>query len=183
MRLPLSMLIAYDVNDVVIATLEVCIAYNDSGEAVGLVDFAAHELAAGELIDIWTVEGAAGSKTWPEWIDPRGWTVERAGPPGKKRIEALVHPNGHRRERAAIEAAIEERIAQANGKPADIRDIVGGPDRPLILDDDGVTVGRTVSGSPKHLSLIAAEQPASDRSEVPVDTAAPPSDALVGNTG
>lgn len=83
-------------------------------------------------------------------------------------IKALVHKkSGHRRIRADIEAAIAERInekkvkakkegdevrkkAKALGlppdgipdpepEPADVRDIVGGPDRPLQLDENGRT--------------------------------------------
>lgn len=86
-----------------------------------------------------------GSKVWPECLGGRAieFRVELAGPPGNKRIAALVHKqSGHRRERAEIEAKIMARIEEAHGKPADIRDLVGGPDRPLKLDEDGKTKPR-----------------------------------------
>ena len=151
----LTMLLAYDATGNVIATLDYMTARNDEGDVVGLVDFAAHEEAGGKLRDVWNVAGAAGSATWPEWLGGRAhdFTVELDG----TRIRALVHKaGGHRRERAAIEAAIVERIAAANGEPADIRDIVGGPDRPLILDDEGRSHQRTLtSGTPKNLPLVS----------------------------
>ena len=136
----LSMLVAYDASGDILATLDYMVAKDDSGEPVGLVDFDAHEQVGGEMTDVWMVEGADGSKVWPEWLGSRAhdFRVELDGPPGRKRISALVHKiSGQRRERAAIEAAIAARIAAANGEPADIRDIVGGPDRPLRLDDEG----------------------------------------------
>jgi len=114
---------------------------------VGLVDFEAHEEAGGKFRQIWNVAQAAGSTTWPEWIGPRAhdFTVELDG----QRIAALVHKkSGHRRERAEIEAVIEDRIQKANGKPADIRDVVGGPNRPLLLDENGRTKARTKAKRP-----------------------------------
>lgn len=158
----LTMLVAYDADGDVVATLDHLVATDEAGYVIGLVDFDAHELTGGELTDVWQVAGAVGSKTWPEWIGGRvyDFRVELTGPPGAKRISALVHvghpvrtvggillpalpASGHRRERAAIEAAIAQRIeAAAEGQPADIRDIVGGPDRPLLLDDKGRTALR-----------------------------------------
>lgn len=127
-------LLAYDADGDVVATLDYVVRYAEDGKPLGLVDFLAHEEAGNEHTAIWRVEGAAGSKAWPEYLGSRAheYRVERAGQPGKKRAEALVHKvTGERRERAAIEARIADRIAKANGQPADIRDIVGGPDRPL----------------------------------------------------
>lgn len=168
-------LLAYDADGNVIATLDHVVARDDQGHAIGLIDFAAHEAAGGHLTDVWQVEHAAGSGTWPEWLSMRAhdFRVE-VGP--DKRIAALVHKtSGHRRERAAIEAAIEQRMAATradweahqpvgpNGTavaagdppPTDIRDLVGGPDRPLVLDEEGRTVGRTVvSGTPAHLPVV-----------------------------
>jgi len=137
----LSMLIAYDGTGNIIATLDQMVGLGEHGEVVGLIDFAAHEAADGELTDIWQVPEASGSGTWPEWLGSRAhdFTVERAN----GRISALVHKTGgHRRERASIEAAIAERIAAAGEQPADIRDLVGGPDRPLLLDEKGRTKAR-----------------------------------------
>lgn len=151
-----DMLIAYDAGGNVLATLDYLVKY-DTDEArspLGLIDFAGHEAAGGKLRDIWEVPGAAGSGTWPEWIGGRAYDfkVELTS----KKITALVHKtSGHRRERAGIEAEIAKRIEQAAGKPADIRDVVGGPTRPLILDAEGKTVGRSVqSGPPAPLPLV-----------------------------
>lgn len=153
------MLLAYDDEGNVIATLDYAVAKDEQGRVTGLIDFEAHELAGGEMTDVWRVEGAKGSKTWPEWIGGKAhdFRVELDGPAGGKRIKALVHvgcpegrdekgnvipaipPSGHRRERAAIEEVVAGRITAANGEPADLRDLLGGPDRSLLLHDDGTT--------------------------------------------
>ncbi len=137
----LTMLVAYDAAGAIVATLDHLVARNAAGEVVGLIDFEAHESAGGKLRDVWDVGAAAGSGTWPEWLGARAhdFKVEL----GAGKVVALVHrTSGHRRARAAIEAAIKGRIKAAQGEPADIRDIVGGPDRPLHLDDDGRTLPR-----------------------------------------
>lgn len=153
----LAMLIAYGAGGDVIATLDYMVAKDPEGRVVGLVDFGAHEAAGGDMLEVWQVDGAKGSKAWPEWIGSRAheFRVELAGPAGRKRISALVHKtSGHRRERAAVETAIADRISA--GDPADIRDLVGGPELPLLLDDDGRTRGRTAppSGTPASLPLV-----------------------------
>ncbi len=153
----LTMLLAYNAAGDVIATLSYMVMRDEGGDPIGLVDFDAHEQAGGELTDVWTVDDAAGSKTWPEWLGGRAsdFRVELAGPPGRKRIVALVHKtSGHRRERAAVETAIAERVARAVDETADIRDIVGGPDRPLVLGDDGRKVKR-VQQPPSTLPVVA----------------------------
>lgn len=144
-----GMLIAYDADGNVVATLDYMVATDDDGNTVGLVDFAAHEDAGGEHTAIWNVASDAvevrGSKVWPEWIGNRAhdFLVELEGEPGRKRIKALVHKtSGHRRERAAVEAAIEA-TPTVDGV-GDIRAVVGGPDRPLALDADGRAYGREV---------------------------------------
>lgn len=154
-----GMLLAYDSVGSVVATLDYCVQSGDDVDRtpIGLVDFMAHEEAGGEHTEIWTVSGAAGSKVWPEWLGSRAhdFRVELTGPPGQKRIGALVHKtSGHRRERAAIDAAIADRINAAAGQPADIRDIVGGPDRPLHIDDLGRNAPRPVATRP-NLPLVA----------------------------
>lgn len=139
-------LIAYDADGNVVATLDHCIQADDDGRVLGLVDFAGHEEAGGEHLAIWEVSNATGSKVWPEWLGAQAhqFRVELVGPPGRKRIAALVHrASGIRRERAQVEGAIAARIAAADGGPADIRDLVGGPDRPLVLGADGRTLRRT----------------------------------------
>ena len=188
----LCLLLAYDAAGNVVATLDHVVAKDAEDNVVGLVDFEAHEEAGGENTDIWQVSGAAGSKVWPEWLggQAHNFRVELEGPPGAKRIAALVHKtSGYRRERAAIEAEIATRIAakrdeavaraaairatlprRVNGRfvavpdvvvepePADIRDLVGGPDRPLILDEDGKTMGpdhpNAPRGTPAHLPVV-----------------------------
>jgi hypothetical protein len=154
----LTMLLAYDAAGNVIATLDYLVQYDDTParDPLGLVDFGAHEEAGGEHTAIWQVQGAAGSKVWPEWIGGRAhdFRVEREGPPGRKHIAALVHKtSGYRRERAAVEDAIASRIAKAKGAPADIRDLVGGPDRPLTLTNTGRTARRPAP-SPATLPLV-----------------------------
>lgn len=138
----LGMLIAYDDAGDVIATLDHLVARNPQGQVIGLVDFEGCEAAGDPLTDIWRVSGAVGSGSWPEWLGDGAhayraelepdWSRSRRPRPNH-RIRALVHRNsGQRRERAAIEAAIAQRVvAAAGGMPADIRDLVGGPDRPL----------------------------------------------------
>jgi hypothetical protein len=140
----LSMLLAYDADGNVIATLDYMVARDGDDKVAGLVDFAAHEAAGAELTDVWTVGDAAGSKSWPEWLGARAhdFRVELEGPPGRKRIGALVHrDSGVRRERAPLEAQIAGQLAASGEEPADIRDLVGGPTRPLELDDEGRTLG------------------------------------------
>lgn len=152
------MLLAYDAVGNVVATLAYVVAKDDAGRVVGLVDFAAHEDAGGRLRDAWEADGAAGSVHWPEWLGGRAhdFKVELEFAPGgaRARARALVHKtSGFRRERVAIEAAIAARVAQANAARealaaagrSDVRvmpyvaDLVGGPNRPLLLDEDGRT--------------------------------------------
>jgi hypothetical protein len=140
----LRSLIAYDADGGVIATLDHLVARDVEARAVGLVDFGAHEDAGRELTDIWTVEGAKGSKTWPEWLGARAheFRVELAGPPGQKRITSLVHKkSGYRRDRAALDRAIGGRIkGTPEGQAPDLRDLIGGPGRALPLGEDGSSV-------------------------------------------
>lgn len=151
----LTMLVAYDTDGNVIATLGHMVARDVEGHALGLVDFEAHESAGGRLRDVWDVQGAAGSGTWPEWLASRAHEFKVELSPDK-RITALVHAtSGHRRERTVLEAAIAAVQPDEEGR-RDIRHLVGGPNRPLVLDDQGKTVGRTVvSGTPAHLPVFA----------------------------
>ncbi len=160
-----GMLLAYDEAGEIVATLDHLVAYDEAGDPLGLVDFAAHEEAGGELTDVWTVAGDGltikGSKVWPEWLGSRAhdFRVELEGPAGAKRIAALVHrESGHRRERAAVEQAIADRIRAAGDRPADIRDLVGGPDRPLSLDERGRTAPRAKVKRPA-LPLVGVGRP------------------------
>ena len=149
----LSMLLAYNAAGEIVATLEHMVA-REAGEVIGLIDFAAHEQAGGKLRDIWNASDAVGSGTWPEWIGARAhdFTVEIDG----GRIVALIHKeSGHRRERAVIEAAVAKRITDAKGESVDLRDLLGGPNRALLLDEKGRTQVRSPqSGSPVHLPII-----------------------------
>lgn len=154
----LSMLLAYDDDGNVIATLDHMTVHDAAGTAVGLVDFATHEAA---LTDVWVVDGAKGSTTWPEWLGGQalGFRVEFEGPPGRERAAALVHRiSGYRRERAVIEAAVAARVANSP-EVADVRDLVGGPDRPLVLDELGRTLGRSAPPDAPPLRLVRIERP------------------------
>ncbi len=149
-----AMLLGYDAAHAVIATLDYCLARDDAGEVIGLIDFEAHEAAGGAMTDIWNVSNAAGSGTWPEFLGAgaHDFRVE-IGPDG--RIAALVHKvSGFRRERVAIQAAIDATPIIDGAR--DIRAIVGGPHRPLALDPDGrtTTVDRTAKGTPPHLPIL-----------------------------
>jgi hypothetical protein len=144
------MLLAYDADGNVIATLSYLLQYDAAGVPLGFVDFTGHEEAGLSHTEIWTVDSGSpdrpvkGSKVWPEWLAGRAqdYRVELAGEPGHKRIAALVHKkSGHRRERAAIEAAIAAVEPDANGA-RDIRHLVGGPDRPLKVDGEGQAPSR-----------------------------------------
>lgn len=140
----LTMLIAYNADGEVIATLDYMAARDENGEVIGLIDFSAHEEAGGKLTDVWNVDGAVGSGTWPEWIGSKAHDFKVEVDPRTKRITALKHKqSGYRRNRAEIEDAIARRIADTpDGKPADIRNIVGGPERPLLLDENGRSQSR-----------------------------------------
>ena len=137
--LPCS-LIAWDADGNVVGTLDYLVAraYPD-GPGIGLHDFAAHETAGGKLREFWDVRGSVGSGTWPEWLGGQAheFRVE-VDPAHPQRIRRLVHrASGHVRERTDVEDAIARRIA--GDGPADLRTIVGGPGKPLRLDEHGRT--------------------------------------------
>lgn len=172
----LSMLLAYDDEGNIIETLDWMTITDEEGNVIGAYNFDAIELAGEEMTQLWRHEGAAGSKVWPEWIDrPKDFRVEKEGPPGHKRAVALVHRrSGLRRERSAVEHAIADRITRANGQPADIRDLVGGPGRPLRLDENGRTLGRSGrSGSPAHLRRFRVGEPRRETDTTPTGPATP----------
>lgn len=150
----LTMLIAYDAAGNVVQTNDYMVARSPDGRVVGLLDFEAHELAGGKLRDIWSPPNAVGSGTWPEWIGAaaHSFKVELTG----KRITALVHKtSGHRRERASIDRAIAEVLPDERGR-RDLRSLLGGPHRHLVLDDEGKTAARPREGTPPHLPLVAS---------------------------
>ena len=150
-------LLAYDAGGNIIATLDYLVACEADGNVIGLVDFAAHEAAGARLREVWAVSSATGSGTWPEWLGSQAHAF-RAELTGQL-ITTLVHKiSGVRRERAAIEAAIAATPVDGRTGAKDIRHIVGGPQRPLLLDEDGRTIGpdhpEAPKGTPKHLPLI-----------------------------
>jgi hypothetical protein len=148
----MSELLAYDAAKNVIATLGHVVASDESGHALGLVDFDSHEQSGGRLRDIWEVSGAVGSGTWPEWLGGAAHSF-RVELDSSKRIVALVHKtSGQRRERAAIVSAIEA-VPVIDGK-RDIRHLVGGPTRPLTLDEHGRNATRSAGEKPPHLPII-----------------------------
>jgi hypothetical protein len=160
-----GMLIAYDEGGNVTNTRSFQNVYDeDTGEAIGTIDFLAAEAAGIPNTAFWKItkydhvyddkgnmtrvpvadQPVKGSKVWPEYLggEAHQFRVILAGPEGDKRIVKLVHrKSGVVRDRAKIEKAIEARKAEAReeGKPADLRDLVGGPTRPLKLDEDGRT--------------------------------------------
>lgn len=154
-----GMLIAYDDAGNVVATLDYAVMPGPDGVPLGLIDFAAHEEAGGEHTEIWNVASdgvkVKGSKVWPEYLGQGAheYRVELAGPAGKKRIGALVHKSGRRRTRDEVDGAIAKRVRDASGGPADIRDLVGGPDRPLQVTKTGL-VKRVAEPKPPKLPFI-----------------------------
>lgn len=91
------MLIAYDDDGNIVGTLDYMNRYDPDGTPHP-VDFEAH---ADDLLAVWKVGSATGSKVWPGTIKrPKEWRVEKAGPDGAKHIAALVHKEtGERKER------------------------------------------------------------------------------------
>lgn len=163
----LHQLIAWDADGNVVATLDHMVAKDEDGNVVGLIDFSRQEEQNGRLRDIWEVDKAVGSGTWPEWLGARAhdFRVELDPAPRNQRarITGLIHKqSGRRRDRAVIEAAIAERIAEAKSrgeKAADLRDLLGGPQRPLLLDEAGRTRPRVKSARPQLPYVPARKGP------------------------
>lgn len=165
----LSMLLAYNAEGRVVATLDYMVACDSDGTPRGLVDFEAVE-DAGDIKQAWNVENAVGAGTWPEWLGARAheFRVE-VDPTETRRIRRLTHVggrprhkddtptpgSGHVRERVQVEQAIADRIAQAKGEPADIRDLVGGPERAMKLDEKGRSL--TFEARPPSLPMVALD--------------------------
>lgn len=155
-----GMLLAYDADGNVIATLDFLVVLDPlTRDAVGLADFAGMEEAAvpfrgpGEHVNVWTIEGAAGSAVWPQYLGTAAHDF-RVELDEQKRIQAIVHrPSGTRQTRAALEAAIADRVAGAgHGEPADLSDLVGGPDRPLEVTPTGAV--RRRPDQPESSTLV-----------------------------
>lgn len=140
-----GILVAYDDEGNVIASVQYQTAIDPAtGDTLGMVDFAGMEEAgipfrgSGEHVNVWEVPGAAGSAVWPQYIDAAHIADFRVELDERKRISAIVHkPSGTRRNRDVVERAIADRIRRATGEPADISDLVGGPDRPLEVTPTG----------------------------------------------
>lgn len=149
----LAPLIAYDAGGNITSTIDVLVARDPSGKAIGLYDFEEAERQGIKLRQFWEVPNAVGSGTWPEWLDAeriREFRVEldHSQP---LRIRRLVHPSGHVRHRDRIEAEIQRRhqaevrklgarTVEVQPVTVDLRDLLGGPGRPLKLDHRGKTV-------------------------------------------
>jgi hypothetical protein len=154
----LCQLLAYDEHGKVVATLSYCVAKDEDGNVVGLIDFEAYESQGAKLRDIWNVSNAVGSATWPEYLGgaAHDFKVELDE---NNRIVALVHGRSRRkRKRSDIEAAIAERRAVTPpGEPVDLRDIVGGPNRPLLLDEEGRTQPRPAKSQRPAFPIVRRE--------------------------
>jgi hypothetical protein len=150
-----SILVAYAEDGTVLGTLDFLVRKRPDGRKE-LIDFVGKD-ARGEPLDseedpgagLWHVPGAKGSKPWPERVAPlTGFRVELDGPPGRKSITALVHRSGVRRNRANVEAAIEERLGsttrEAGGRLSLrldaylglLADVTGLPDEPIVVDPE-----------------------------------------------
>lgn len=159
----LGILICYDSEGNVTSTLESLVARDpDTGQVVGIVDFLTHEEEGGKFrVDAQRPNGiindprAVGAGAWPEWLGARAAEFKVEVHDGK--ITRLRHrDSGHVRDRAKIEKAIADRKKAAKGEPADIRDLVGGPTKPLELDGAGRTVIRSAGHGPPSVRDRAA---------------------------
>lgn len=168
-----EMLVAYDTDGNVCDVLYTAVRRRRDGTKI-LVDFAAMEMnrepfdnRENPATGVWHHEHAVGSKVWPERLSlrSRDWRVEKEGPAGATRLTALVHKtSGHRRERAAIEQAISDRLTEATADAGGelrltmdqylelLADIVGLPTEPLMLTETGETAQR-----PERREVITLE--------------------------
>lgn len=138
----LRSLVAYDAAGNVVGTADYSVLRDDEDNVIGLVDFEAIELSGRPLTELYKPSNAVGCGTWPEWLGVGAHEFRVALGPDQ-RIARLVHrTSGFVRDRAAIEAAIAAVPPDADGV-RDIRHLVGGPNRPLVLDDQGHTLGRS----------------------------------------
>lgn len=142
----MPMLIAWDGEGNIIATLSHLVARDADGNAVGLVDFGAWEAAGRKFRvnggeGIWEVPGAVASGSWPEHLGGQAHDFRVETENG--RPARLVHrASGHVRDRSKVEKEIDKRTKAANGEPVDLRDLVGGPGKALRLNGDGRTMPR-----------------------------------------
>jgi hypothetical protein len=86
-----DMLLAYDADGAVIATLDFMVTRDDQGQVTGLVDFAAHAQAGGHLREIWEVDRAVRSA-----VSRKTSRTRPDGPGGAKGLLAAcqdVHEN------------------------------------------------------------------------------------------
>jgi len=158
------MLLAWNTDGDVMATCDWLVTYEpETGAPVGVVDFARHEREGGALLDIWRVAreadgataDAVGSGTWPEFLGGAAHDFQVELEPGWSRslrdrtpyrVRNLVHRgSGYKRKRVDIDAAIAARIATAADRTIDLRDILGGPTKPIELDARGEQRERVVS--------------------------------------
>lgn len=152
----LSCLLAYNAGGEVVASLDHLIWLAPDGTR-HVVDFAAHEAAGGKLRNVWLVNDAVGSGSWPEWLGASVHDFRVELDHGEAhRIRRLVHQrSGHVRHRDRIDREIARRHAaevkairktlglrkdaevSVDGVVVDLRDLLGGPGKPLEIDDDG----------------------------------------------
>lgn len=130
-------LIAYDRSGNVAVVLEFLVLPDEDG-VFGLVDFEEAERSGLKLRNLWEVSGASGSCHWPEHLGERfhEFRVERDRRFSLSARRLVHRRSGHVRERATIEAAVQE--AKARGG-RDLRAVLGHTHHPVLLDDDGRT--------------------------------------------
>jgi hypothetical protein len=146
----LCQLVAYDAAGNVVAVQSHMAVRGVDGAVVGMIDFETFEQQGNKLRGIWEVQLATGSGTWPEWLGSQTFDFRVELVHG--RITALIHKvSGYRRDRAALEAAIAAVEPNEHGA-RDIRHLVGGPTRPLLVDARGHTDGTRVI--PPELPMI-----------------------------
>lgn len=148
-------LIAYDAAGRPVAMLDWMVIH-DAGELVGSVDMAEAEAVHVKLRQLWIVERAVGSASWPQWLPE--WRMRefrldldfRFSHPARR----LIHDLGHVIDRADIDREVESRIRASRPDPADIRAIVGGPGWPLRLNERGEVQGQAMLARNPNVAKI-----------------------------
>jgi len=125
------MALAWDAAGNVVATLDYLVRPEGIVDLVGLDE-------EGRLVEAWSVPGVTGAGTFPAYLGAQAHDYRVIRVAGK--ITALQHKTkpGSRIERADIEARILAKLEAEKGNPQiNLTDIIGAPDRPLLLTAEG----------------------------------------------